>query len=508
MKYPFTKSADCVRGCSVTLHDELEKEFSKVISRFDCDEIILTPFFNLGKNIPEILQQYKRFEKRKNRFFYTSYKFKYIFRLVLLISRILVHHVYWLSNYKKYLLKIPKDSKLVFLSHFTGAFNQLNESDRYFGEIITKRKIQKEKTLMLLINHTRKAPKYQHKSNLLNESMYLILPKTTNTIRVWRIFVKQFQNFIYILRLSRKHGTFHKDDRIFMYELAIQQLSQSTLSQQILFSNLSDMIAKVSLEELNLTYEGHTYETYLARKIQGKYSKILINVYQFAPVVPSQVSFFENLKLLPREVKINLTGPSILEQIVRRTDINPNRLEVVGSSKNRNISNFNSRSKSEKLTVLFAPEGSFNSFSEFASLADYCASRLHDMNFIIRPHPISRKYQRKIMKEYLGKCSNLTLSASSLESDLNICQICIYRSSAVGIEGMQYGVIPIHYSNLLKGDIDPIRFEDLIHARINCPESLIQVLNNFRAESSEKIWKSRVVLPKVFKKYFAPFGTK
>ncbi len=492
----------------MTLHDDLEKEFAKVISRFKCDEIILTPFFNIGKNVPENLELYKKFEKRKNRFFFTSYKFKYIFRLALMISRAVIHHIYWFSDYKKFLLKQPEVSKQVYLSHFTGIFNQLNESDRYFGEIITKRKIQKEKNLILLINHTRKAPKRQSKSRMLSESIYLILPKTTNTIIIWQIFVKQFQNFNSILRLSRRHGEFHRDERIFMYELAIQQLSQSAISQQILFSNLSYVIAKGNGEELNLTYEGHSYETYLARKIQSKFSKILINVYQFAPVVPSQVSFFYNLQLLPREIRINLTGPSILEQIVRRTDINPNRLEVIGSSKNRNTPNLHARSGQDKLTVLFAPEGSFSSFTEYAYLADYCASRLQDTNFIIRPHPISKKYQRKIMKKYMNKNSNLILSDSSLESDLNMCQICIYRSSAVGIEGLQYGVIPIHYSNLLDGNIDPIRFEDLIHARINCPESLLQVLNNYILKSNEEIWKSRTALPRVFENYFSYFGAK
>ena len=492
----------------MTLHDQLEKEFDKVISRFKCAEIILTPFFNIGKNIPENLHQYKRLEKRKNRFFITSYKFKYIFRLALMISRAVIHHIYWFGDYKKFLLKLPESSNQVFLSHFTGIFNQLNESDRYFAEIITKRKTPREKNLILLINHTKKVPKRKVKSKLLSESNYLILPKTTNTKIAWQIFVKQYQNFNYILRLSKKQSEIHRDERICMYELAIQQLSQSALSQQILFSNLSYVIIKGNAEELHLTYEGHSYETYLAIKIQSKFSNILINVYQFAPVVPSQVSFFDNLQLLPRKIRINLTGPSILEQIVNRTQINPNRLKVIGSSKNRHITNLSNRSRQERLTVLFAPEGSYSSFSEYAYLADYCASRLLDMNFIIRPHPNSMKFQKKIMKKYVSKNSNLTVSDSSLESDLNICQICVYRSSAVGIEGLQYGVIPVHYSNLLDGNIDPIRFEDLVHARINCPEGLFQVLYNYTLKSHKEIWESRAALPKVFEKYFSTFGVK
>ena len=492
----------------MTLHDQLEKEFDKVISRFKSTEIILTPFFIIGKNIPENLHQYKILEKRKNRFFFTSYKFKYIFRLALMISRAVIHHIYWYCDYKNFLLKLPKSSKQVFLSHFTGISNQLNESDQYFGEIITKRKSPTEKNLILLINHTRKVPKRTNKSKLLSESNYLILPKTTNTKIAWQIFVKQFKNFYCILRLSKKHSGIHRDEKICIYELAIQQLSQSALSQQILFSNLSYVITKGNAEELHLTFEGHRYETYLAIKIQNRFNNILIKVYQFAPVVPSQVSFFNNLQLLPKKIRIYLTGPSILEQIVKRTQINPNRLKVIGSSKNRRITNISNRSKRDRLTVLFAPEGSYDSFSEYAYLADYCASRLQDMNFIIRPHPNSIKFQKKIMKNYVGKNSNLTVSDSSLESDLNICQMCVYRSSAVGIEGLQYGVIPIHYSKILDGNIDPIRLEDIVHARINCPERLFQVLYNYTLKSHKEIWESRAALPKVFEKYFSAFGVK
>lgn len=492
----------------MTLHDELAKEFDKVISRFKSDEIILTPFFNIGKNVPENLQQYKRFEKRKKRFFFTSYKFNYIFRLALMISRAVIHHIYWFGDYKKFFLKLPKVSKQLFLSHFTGVFNQLNESDRYFGEIVTRRKNLKEKNLILLINHTRKVPKRQNKSKFSSDSIYLILPKTTNTKTMWQIFVKQFQNFIYILHLSRKHGEIPRDERIFMYELAIQQLSQSALSQQILFSNLSYIITKVNTEQLHLTYEGHSYETYLARRIQSKFRNILVSIYQFAPIVPSQISFFKNIGRLPKSINIHVTGKSIVREIVRMTRILPNEMNIIGSSKNKEKIDVMKLKKHKIFTVIFAPEGLQDSFFEFMELADKCAQHLTNCRIVIRAHPDTLKNNSQMLNRILLKNTNLIFSNQTLENDLSESTVCVYRSSAVGIQGLQYGVIPIHFSKFKDGSIDPIRLEDLKHLRLNESESLIHAIETYVSMPDKNLLKLQCSFPKVFEKYFARLSMK
>jgi len=492
----------------VTLHDELEKEFNNAISRFNCDEIRLTPYFNIGKNVPENLQQYKRFEKRENRFFLTSYKFKYIFRLVLMVSRAVIHHIYWFSDYEKFLLKLPKVSKQVFISHFTGKFNQLNESDRYFGEIIIKRKILKKSNLILLINHTKKVPKRQNELNLSSDSINLILPKTTDTKTFWQIFVKQFQNFNDILHLSRQRGEIQRNERIFMYELAIQQLSQSALSQQILFANLSYVIAKVKTEELHLTFEGHSYETYLARKIKSKYRNILVNVYQFAPIVPSQISFFKNIEILPKSINIHVTGKSVERQIVRKTRILSNEINIIGSSKNKEKINVMKLKKHNKFTVIFTPEGLKDSLFEFMGLAYTCAQHLTNCRIVIRSHPDTQIHNSKILNRNLWKNSNLIFSNQTLEKDLSESTLCVYRSSSVGIQGLQYGVIPIHFSKFKDGSVDPIRFEDLKHLRLNDSESLILAIEGYMSIPDKNLLKLQCSLPKVFEKYFARLSKK
>ena len=95
-----------------------------------------------------------------------------------------------------------------------------------------------------------------------------------------------------------------------------------------------------------------------------------------------------------------------------------------------------------------------------------------------------------------------------MESDLKSAHLCIYRSSAVGIEGLQYGVIPGHYSSLVNGDIDPIRLADFDHLRIDNPETLVKELNKFSQTANLHENHNNISLNKVFTKYLAPINEK
>jgi hypothetical protein len=487
----------------MNLHDELKTQFNKVITQFKCDEILLTPFFNIGKNVPENLRQYKRMQNQKDRFFLQKYLFYYPFRLVLSVFRAPIHHIYWLNDYKEFHSQLPKFCNRIFISHFTGKVADLNESGRYFAELMPKRISKKDKkNLILLINHTRKLPKRDKKIKSRNNSIYIILPKTTNTKLVCKIYKKQIRNFFYILSELRKQNKISKADRVYLYELAIQQLSQSSLSQQFLFANLSYALKTGNLEELNLTYEGHSFETYIARKVDKLFRHIQINVYQFAPVVPSQISFYRNLERLPRRTKIYVTGKSIQRDIVQLTRISADNIHVRGSGKNKENVDIAELKKHQKFTILFAPEGLQDSFLEFVNLAGVCAKQLPNCRIVVRAHPDSLENDNRLLRNNLLMNSNALFSNASLKKDLSDSKICIYRSSSVGLQGLQYGVIPIHFSKLIDGSVDPIRIEDLRHLRCSESTSLISALKEYSMMSEIRFSKLQCGLPRVFEKYF------
>jgi hypothetical protein len=491
----------------VIAHASLASKFDKTTREFTEDEILLTPYFNIGKDIPEVLNQYRKLPHQPNKFEFIKYCFQFMCRLIISLFKPLLHHLYNLKKFYDYKSQIPNSVNKIFISHYTGQSTKFNDPDPYFGDLISQNRIEGSINLVLLMNHTKKSVKTSGKNKFLNNTLHLILPKTTDSRSALQIYIKQLTFFWRILLKSQEKMEISSSDRLLLFELAIQQLSQSAFSQQCLSLNVSRALLKSNSRELYLTFEGHSFETYLARNLKKFSKKIIINVNQFAPVVPSQYSFYRNLELLPEDVNINVTGRSMMKQILRLTNVSSQRIKVIGSSKYKKTIKLKKRKKSKNITILFAPEGFLSSFSEFTSLAQYCANNLKDFNFIIRAHPSSEKHKTKIMQECLSENANLILSSSSLETDLSNSDICVYRSSAVGVEGMQYGLMPIHFSKKLDGSVDPIRLEDFKHPRFNDKEQLIAAIEEYSKMSTKDISKMRSRAMKIFSEYFSKLST-
>ena len=484
-------------------HRYLSSIFRKTTRQFTEDEIILTPFFHIGKDVPEVLNQYRKLLQQPTRYDFTKYLCQFLYRLIISLCKPVLHHLYNLKGFQAYKSQIPNSANRIFVSHYTGNSTKFSESDPYFGGLISQNGIEGLRNLVLLINHSKKLLKTSEKSEALNNTLYLILPKTADSRSALYIYIKQLKFFWRILLKALDKVENSRSERMVLFELAIQQLSQSALAQQYLSLNTSRALLKNNAHELYLTFEGHSFETYLARKLRKSSKTLIININQFAPVVPSQYSFYLNLELIPEDVNINVTGRSMIKQILKLTNVSSQRIKIIGSSKHKQNVKLEKTAKPKNLTVLFAPEGFLNSFAEFASMAEYCASTLKNFNFIIRAHPASKKYATRITQRYLSKNTNLILSSSSLEEDLSKSDICIYRSSAVGIEGMQYGLIPIHLSRKIDGSVDPIRLEDFKHPRVDGKDNLINALEECRKMSAKDFLKMRSQAIEIFSEYFS-----
>jgi hypothetical protein len=486
----------------VNTHRYLSSNFSKTTRKFTEEEIILTPFFNIGKDVPEVLNQYRKLPHQPTKYDFTKYLFQFLCRLIVSLCKPVLHHLYNLKAFRAYKSQIPNSANKIFVSHYTSDSTKFNEPDPYFGGLISQNRNERSTSLVLLINHSTKLLETSEKSGVFDNTLYLILPKTADSRSAVHIYIKQLKFFWRILLKGMEKVEISSSERLLLFELAIQQLSQSALSQQYLFLNASRALLKSKAQEFYITFEGHSFETYLARKLRKLSKTLIININQFAPVVPSQYSFYQNLELIPVDVNINVTGRSMIKQILKLTNVSSQRIKIIGSSKHKKDIKLEKTAKPKNLTVLFAPEGFLNSFAEFALMAEFCASTLKDFNFIIRAHPASKKYETRITQEYLSKNTNLILSSSSLEEDLSKSDICIYRSSAVGVEGMQYGLIPIHFSTKLDGSVDPIRLEDLKHPRVNNKDMLINALEEYRKMSAKDFSKIRAQVIEIYSEYF------
>ena len=84
-----------------------------------------------------------------------------------------------------------------------------------------------------------------------------------------------------------------------------------------------------------------------------------------------------------------------------------------------------------------------------------------DLKLILRVHPaLSIQESSKVLSR-LEFGRTLVLSNRTLEEDLKESHFCIYRSSAVAIEGLRFGVFPLYFNPTGDQGLNPLFFAKL-----------------------------------------------
>ena len=76
-------------------------------------------------------------------------------------------------------------------------------------------------------------------------------------------------------------------------------------------------------------------------------------------------------------------------------------------------------------------------------------------------HPALSAKETSGILSRLNFGERLVLSNQSLEQDLKESHFCIYRSSAVGIEGLRHGVFPLYFNPNGDQGLNPLYFAKL-----------------------------------------------
>jgi hypothetical protein len=488
---------------------KLIKQLDLIKDMFNEEDIKFNPYLHPDKSSREKPTKYLDLAVNLNFLRLNVYKSKFIVRLLKGLLMPVVYHLYNRPSFKFSNQNVLGNIDTIFVSHYTHKGISALDQDFYFGDLPKRTRNKSSENLVLFINHTRDRSMSQSSNhNVINfKPRKSVLPKTTSNKTFIRIYLNQIKLFYKVFIKANRNSKVSGIQKIFLFEFALQQLSRSAFIQQCLIHNVIDICRKCEPRKIMLTFEGHSYETFLARKIDKSFVNMEISVYQFSIPVAMQVSFFKNLELLPSKTVIYVSGESPAKQIKTLTSLEKNRIQVLGSHKN-NKKSLNMVVKGKNLTVLITPEGSRSSLAEFVALLGHCIEALPNVNFILRAHPASSRYALKILTKIIGPNSSKFLSDDTLENDLRVAHICIYKNSVVGIQGLQYGVLPIHFSNGNSGDVDPINLSDLLHPRFDSPKKLIRELEKYSRKTRIQETYTSKNLDKVFNMYLSPIDTK
>jgi hypothetical protein len=474
---------------------------NKIFEVFSKSDVALSPILSLSKPVPEAIKKTQKIIQRVIKEKYHGYIITFIPRIFINLFVSILHHFYHLHYLRQFpFMKLAK-TEIIFVSHYTGQETTFDE-DPYFGKLSQQLNKNNRPNLLLFINHNKGNPSNLYAethTQKTNHEQY-ILPKTVNTKKLLKLHKKHFENFKEVMSHVAQKGERSKREKILMLELAIQQLSLESMLQTILAENIEQIVGQTDARKMILTYEGHSFETYVANKLKSKFPNLYVSVYQFAPVVPAQNSFFRNLKNLNKNIKVFVTGSKFKEEILRITKLPASAITVIGSRKNRTEKL--SITGRKNITILFAAEGSRESLIEFTNLAFYTSLENPGTTFIVRAHPASADYELELFNKAGKHTSNFYLSRESLKDDLHKSTHCVYRSSSVGLEGLLYGVTPIHYAAGINSVLDPINPLDLPHLQFVDRDTFNQKIKEISKNPIEIDEQQFRNYKKVFKSYF------
>ena len=154
---------------------------------------------------------------------------------------------------------------------------------------------------------------------------------------------------------------------------------------------------------------------------------------------------------------IIMTSGSITADLFRRKKLDKtSKILIYGSDKSTSKMHTNPPEKN----ILILPEGFLN---ETKILFDFCilaSTNLPDFKFYFRLHPLIKKndfIKKNCTKKFP---ENLIISNNTLEKDFKESKYAIYRGSATIIEAVNFGLIPIYYSQKNEISLNPLfKFE-------------------------------------------------
>lgn len=332
-------------------------------------------------------------------------------------------------------------------------------------------------SMQVILNGTRLPWLYLRKIFLNNRVQFLIIPKTLNPIATLNILIL---NYISILKLLKSTSKIDSCEKVFVVNLIKHQFSRSTMANQILEHYLQLILRhSPNLESTLLTVEGHTHEKIWIESVQKLSREIRINLYQHAPILENQPSFYENINLLSNTDFVHFSGQYpltlALDWFKFHSRIDVPTFSIAGSDK---FIKATTRKRQSPSTVLFLPEGTVDATLELFELFLSLNELRLGLKMVFRLHPSIQKSRKVKAILNIKEVSNPQVSSNSLFSDLSESLCSIYRGSAASIQGLALGVIPIHFSPHLSFNLDPIPQDEIKHPVCHSSDEIAAVLDD------------------------------
>jgi hypothetical protein len=446
---------------------KLDEFLSKIGEMFEREPLDGNPFLHLVKPTSENLRKYQlRFPLSK---VYLCLSVLAVFpRIMFHVTNSLAISVTRTRENFRWTSKQENHYERLIISQFTSAQNP-DQDDIFYGS-----NNKDPNSLIFYLNSTRyQAHKIQNSFINANKANVVVNTKSLWISGIIKIHFKQMKGSFKLLTYAAFNLTNTVVERRLLIEASVFQHARSTIANQITKVRLSQVILECSPVDIVLMTEGHAHESMILNLRNKDFPSIRILGYQHAPIVPGQFSFWHLLDGFNKE-DILFTCGATTQHVIEAT--HPNlKIRILGSLK---IQIAVDQPKDPKcLKVLGVMESTRESLIEFVSLFNFLANSIPSMEFTLRIHPgLDQRTSNQILKK-MKTLKNLKISMGTLVEDLQRAHIGVFRSSAVGLEGLAFGVLPIHFDASHFKYLNPLEYTTMQKFEFSDPKILANFLN-------------------------------
>jgi hypothetical protein len=461
---------------------EKYKEICKV-----CDEILLSPDANevtVAIPILHVIREHPVFLKQYESIFDTSSVKKNKIKLggSIIIAIKLFFSLFFKSfSINKYWYstkKLNTNYDYIFVSHLLNE-NQAGESkDFYFGDLPTSLSEQGKTVLIVLLNHSPVSNSLLSKKWKQNDVTRVLLSSKIGLFNEIKGALKILFEFKRLNKKSKNEISILKHK---ILKLATTQFTQTlnNYRKSKQFLNL----AKIANPKIIITtFEGHAWERIIFSSVRNIIPDIKCVGYQHALIFKEQYAIRRNLQKKYNPDLILTSGHLGKNQLEKSSQLSNIDIKILGTNrvpiKNAISDNLSDIDNSNRKTILVVPEAIF---SECILLFEYsisCANLYPNINFIWRLHPLLNFDQIILENKSLSiRPKNITLSKQTLEEDIVISNLVLYRGSTAVINCIMLGLKPIYLKIENEMTIDPLYEIDNFKYIVKTPNDLFEYLN-------------------------------
>jgi hypothetical protein len=426
--------------------EALSKKFETLLQTKLCNKHLINPYFRISKGTPEQTKKYFLLNSNIPRpvvFFWNLLSIPFhILKLILSLTLSLV----LLKQYSTYNQKI-ENTQILFLSHGTKSNLLDSKKDTFFD--LMPQNFQRQKNLRCTVLYTNQNLfGFSIENRLLDHKdedlRHILLPKFLRFSEHAKYVFTTTRFALNALLLSFRYY-FEKPDLSRILTCSIHwYFSRATYSNYLLLNRLEEAQIRNNLDAIFLTFEGHSFEQLLIDGINEHSQKTNIFLYQHSPVTFLHYGIKSFLSQLKLKITVLTTGVFYKEYFQTLSKL-PD-YKIIGTNKSKFLADDRKLEKINK--ILYAPEGTNFATKDFVDLIKHIIKASPEYLHFLRLHPDIRLSLRiKMELGRLRKNDNFFISNNDLHSDLTDAKYLVYRSSAVGIESLDYDLLPIFYAD-------------------------------------------------------------